>query len=89
MINILFILLHCAGPAASPETSVHPAKHGKDHGAPVTAPSNVSHQNSMPANNIHGKTHGPPVVAPVKRRHRHLPANNSYVKGILPGTSHT
>ncbi|CAD6237131.1 unnamed protein product [Miscanthus lutarioriparius] len=68
-------------PAASPETSVHPAKHGKDHGAPVTAPSNVSHHHSMPANNTHGKTHGPPVVAPVKRRHHHLPANNSYVKG--------
>ncbi|XP_066312416.1 receptor-like serine/threonine-protein kinase ALE2 isoform X7 [Miscanthus floridulus] len=68
-------------PAASPETSVHPAKHGKDHGAPVTAPSNVSHHHSMPANNIHGKAHGPPVVAPVKRRHHHLPANNSYVKG--------
>ncbi|KXG33228.1 hypothetical protein SORBI_3003G274300 [Sorghum bicolor] len=68
-------------PAASPETSVHPAKHGKDHGAPVTAPSNVSHHHSMPANNTHGETHGPPVVAPIKRRHHHLPANNSYVKG--------
>jgi hypothetical protein len=89
MINILSILLHCAGPAASPETSVHPAKHGKDHEAPVTAPSNVSHHHSVHANNTHGKTHGPPVVAPVKRRHHHLPANNSYVKGILPSTNYT
>ncbi|PWZ11360.1 Receptor-like serine/threonine-protein kinase ALE2 [Zea mays] len=68
-------------PAASPETAVHPAKHGKDHGTPVSAPSNVSHHHAMPANNTHGKTHGTPVLAPEKRRHHHLPANNSYVKG--------
>ncbi|ONM38809.1 Protein kinase superfamily protein [Zea mays] len=81
MINALFILLHCEGPAASPETAAHPAKHGKDHGAPVAAPSNVSHHHSMPANIVHGKTHATPVVVPEKRRHHHLPANITNVKG--------
>jgi hypothetical protein len=89
MINALFILLHCEGPAASPETAAHPAKHGKDHGAPVAAPSNVSHHHSMPANIVHGKTHATPVVVPEKRRHHHLPANITNVKGILPGTNRT
>ncbi|XP_020405514.1 receptor-like serine/threonine-protein kinase ALE2 isoform X5 [Zea mays] len=66
---------------ASPETAAHPAKHGKDHGAPVAAPSNVSHHHSMPANIVHGKTHATPVVVPEKRRHHHLPANITNVKG--------
>ncbi|KAJ1285063.1 hypothetical protein BS78_03G252200 [Paspalum vaginatum] len=72
-------------PTASLETAVHPAKHGKDHGAPLAAPSRGNQQHSMPVNNIHGKTHGPSVSAPAKRRHHHSSANNTYVKG--PGVS--
>ncbi|XP_062206653.1 receptor-like serine/threonine-protein kinase ALE2 isoform X4 [Phragmites australis] len=67
--------------AASPETAVHPANHGKDHGVPVAAPSKGIHHDSIPVNNTHGKTHGAPVVAPPRRRHHQLPANNTYVKG--------
>ncbi|PAN28912.1 hypothetical protein PAHAL_5G186000 [Panicum hallii] len=69
------------GPAASPETAVHPANHGKDHGVPVAVPSKGIHHHSMPVNKTHGKTHGPPVVAPAKRKHPHSPANNTYVEG--------
>jgi hypothetical protein len=65
------------GPAASPETAVHPANHGKDHGVPVAVPSKGIHHHSMPVNKTQGKTHGPPVVAPAKRKHPHSPANNT------------
>jgi len=69
------------GPAASPETAVHPANHGKDHGVPVAVPSQGIHHHSMPVNKTHGKTYRPPVVAPAKRKHPHSPANNTYVEG--------
>ncbi|XP_062219179.1 receptor-like serine/threonine-protein kinase ALE2 isoform X3 [Phragmites australis] len=68
-------------PASSPETAVHPANHGKDHGVPVAAPSKGSHHHSMLVNNTHRKTHEAPVVAPSKKRHHHSPANNTHVKG--------
>ncbi|XP_039812385.1 receptor-like serine/threonine-protein kinase ALE2 isoform X4 [Panicum virgatum] len=77
------------GPAASPETAVHPANHGKDHGVPVAVPSQGIHHHSMPVNKTHGKTYRPPVVAPAKRKHPHSPANNTYVEGpaVSPSNS--
>jgi hypothetical protein len=80
LINIIFVLLHYAGQAASTETTVHPANYGKNHGIPVAAPSK-GHHHSMPVINTHGKTHGPPVVVPAKRKHHHAPANG---EGMLP-----
>ncbi|KAL6614643.1 hypothetical protein ACP70R_036913 [Stipagrostis hirtigluma subsp. patula] len=72
---------HTKGLAASPETAVHPANHGKDHGVPVTAHSRGSHRHSMLVNGTHGKTNEAPVATPPKRKHHHSPANNVYVKG--------
>ncbi|KAK3161724.1 hypothetical protein QOZ80_1BG0080650 [Eleusine coracana subsp. coracana] len=70
------------GPAASPETAVHPAYHGKDNEVPIAAPSKGSHAHPKPVNNTHGKTHGTPVVKPQKRtHHHHSPATNTHVKG--------
>uniref|UniRef100_A0A0A9D0P5 Protein kinase domain-containing protein n=1 Tax=Arundo donax TaxID=35708 RepID=A0A0A9D0P5_ARUDO len=62
-------------PASSPETVIHPANHGKDHGVPVAAPSEGSRRHSVTVNN----TYGAPVVAAPKRRHHHSPENRSAV----------